>query len=94
MYSLKSYQLRREEYNYLLAVLRIKLSSRGDSVYFIGDSNDLSDMLDRLKGLYGKFDELNSMTAYKCFVEGSLMPFRNELGVAQLQNDSEKINSL
>ena len=81
MYSAKSYQLRKEEYNYLLPVLRSKLLANGDRRYFTGNSDDLSDMLDRLKGLYGNYDKLNSMTSYKCFKEGSLMTFRNELNV-------------
>jgi len=75
MYSAKSYQLTKEEYNYLLPVLRNKLLYSNERYYFIGTSDDLSDMLDRLKGWYDNYDELNSMIVYKCFKEGSLKPF-------------------
>ena len=52
MYSIKSYRLTKEEFNYLLAVLRSKLFNRGDRYYFNDSSDDLTDMLNRLKGLY------------------------------------------
>jgi hypothetical protein len=81
MYSAKSYQLEREEYNYLLPVLKSKLLSRGDRFYFIGSFEDLSDMLHRLKGLYDNYDESKSMLSYNCFKESSLMPFRNEINL-------------
>jgi len=78
MYSLKSYRLEKEEYDYLLPVLKSKLSVRGDKYYFIGSSDDLYDMLSRLKGLYNDFsDVLNSTLVYKCFMEVSIKIFRN-----------------
>lgn len=79
MYSTKSYQLRKDEFNYLLPVLKNKLSSIGDRCFFVGTSYDLDDMLNRLKGLYDYYDDLNNMIYYKCFIEGSLMPFRIEI---------------
>ena len=81
MYSTKSYKLTAAEFNYLLPVLRSKMLTRGDDHYFAGSSEDLEDMLNRLKGLYDHYDNLNSMTVYKCTIECSLLPFRTELGV-------------
>lgn len=77
MYSLRSYRLTRDEYNYLLPVLRRKLSSSNDNYYFCGDGDDLDDMLSRLKGLYDYFVDYNSIINYRCFVNNSLEPFRN-----------------
>ena len=77
MYSLRSYRLTRDEYNYLLPVLRNKLSNSNDNYYFCGDGDDLDDMLSRLKGLYGYFDDYNSIINYRCFSYNSLEPFRN-----------------
>jgi hypothetical protein len=79
MYSGKSYKLTTEEYNYLLPVLRNKLLYSNEKHYFTGNIEDLQDMLDRLKGLYDYYKDLNSMTAYKCSMNGTLEPFRNEL---------------
>jgi hypothetical protein len=81
MYSSKSYQLIKNEYNYLLPVLRNKLSYSNGKYYFVGSSDDLSDMLDRLKGLYDNYDELNRMITYECFKDGSLNQFRSKMGV-------------
>jgi hypothetical protein len=81
MYSSKSYELSKEEYNYLIPVLRSKLLYSNDRYYFIGSSDDLSDMLDRLKGWYDYYDELRGVVSYKCFIENSLNYFRNELNV-------------
>lgn len=78
MYSAKSYQLTKSEFNYLLPVLRKKLLQRGNECYFIADDiEDLTDMLNRLKGLYDNYDELKSMVAYKCSKDGNLKPFRD-----------------
>ena len=79
MYSTKSYQLRKDEFNYLLPVLKNKLSTIGDRCFFVGTSDDLDDMLNRLKGLYDYYNDLNNMIYYKCFKEGRLISFRNEL---------------
>ncbi len=80
MYSAKSYQLTKDEFNYLLPVLRKKLLQRVDRCYFIADNiNDLTDMLNRLKGLYGYYEELKNMVVYKCSKEGSLNCFRENL---------------
>ena len=81
MYSLKSYRLTEDEYNYLLPVLRDKLLYKGeiDRHYFCGDSDELFDMLSRLKGLYGYFDTYNGTIDYKCAKTGSLEPFRTEV---------------
>lgn len=78
-YSLKSYRLTKEEYNYLLPVLRDKLLYKGgiDKYYFCGDGDELDDMLSRLKGLYNYFDAYNAIINYKCFMNGSLDPFRD-----------------
>ena len=78
MYSAKSYQLTKDEFNYLLPVLKKKLLQSGDRCYFIADNiEDLTDILNRLKGLYDNYDELKNMVAYKCSIEGSLSHFRN-----------------
>lgn len=79
MYSAKSYKLTVDEYNYLLPVLRVKLLYSNGMHFFIGTSDELSDMLNRLKGLYDMYDELNSMTGYKCFINANLKPFRDQM---------------
>lgn len=84
MYSLKSYRLTKDEFYYLLAVLRNKLLIRCEEFYFIGSSNDLEDMLNRLKGLYDNYDDLKNMISYKCFIERSLNPFRSSINVGVL----------
>lgn len=76
MYSLKSYRLTRDEYNYLLPVLRKKLVNSNDNYFFVGDSDELNDMLSRLKGLYNYFGECNPTIQYKCFKYSSLESFR------------------
>ena len=83
MYSLNSYRLTKDEYNYLLPVLRDKLLYKAeiDKYYFCGDSDKLFDMLSRLKGLYGYFDTYNGIIDYKCATTGSLEPFRNEVNI-------------
>lgn len=81
MYSLKSYRLTKYEFNYLLAVLKSKLLTRYEEFYFVGSSDDLEDMLNRLKGLYDNYDDLKNMISYKCFMERSLNPFRSSINV-------------
>ena len=82
MYLAKSFQLTKNEFNYLLPVLRNKLLVSADRYYFISNNiDDLTDMLNRLKGLYGNYDELKNMVDYKCSVGGSLNPFRKSMGV-------------
>lgn len=83
MYSAKSFKLTKEEYDYLLPVLQPKLLYRADGgveeYAFISDNIDcLEDMLLRLKGAYGCFNEgLPSMLVYKCSFNGELKLFRN-----------------
>jgi len=79
MYSLKSYRLLKDEYNYLLPALIKNLSNSGDNYYFCGDTDELYDMLSRLKGLYNYFDSYNGIIDYKCAKSCSLEPFRNEM---------------
>lgn len=81
MYSLKSYRLLKEEYNYLLPVLRKNLSNSGVNYYFCGDTYELHDMLSRLKGLYNYFDNYNEIIDHKCFISGNIEPFRNEIKI-------------
>lgn len=76
MYSLKSYKLTIEEYNYLLPVLKDNLSYSNNNYFFVGSTNELYDMLDRLKGLYDYYEGINKMVYYKCFKHGTLEPFR------------------
>lgn len=77
--SIDFYRLTKEEYNYLLPVLKDKLLYKGktDKYYFCGDLDDLKDMLSRLKGLYGCFSDYNAIINYKCFKDDNLEPFRN-----------------
>ncbi len=79
MYSLKSYRLLKDEYNYLLPVLRKKLSNSGGNYYFCGDTGELYDMLSRLKGLYNYYHSYNGIIDYKCAKSCSLESFRNEM---------------
>ena len=82
MYSAKSFQLTKDEFNYLLPVLRNKLTRSGDRHYFIADNiDDLTDMLNRLKGHYDNYDELKNTVVYHCLKNGSLNPFRESMGV-------------
>jgi len=89
MYSAKSYQLTIEEFNYLLPVLKNKLLQSGDRCYFIANNiDDLTDMLNRLKGVYDNYDELKNMVAYKCSTEGSLKTFRESVGMCNDINNN------
>ena len=76
MYSIKRYKLTKEEYNYLLPVLKNKLSNSNDNYYFLGNGDELDDMLSRLKGLYNYFDDYNKIINYRCFSNNNLQPFR------------------
>lgn len=76
MYSAKSYFLTKPEYNYLLPVLTTKLLIRGENHYFVDSSDGLSDMLDRLKGLYDYYSPIPASVVYKCFKNSSIAPFR------------------
>lgn len=78
-YSIDFYRLTKEEYNYLLPVLRDKLLYRAetDKYYFCGDWDELEDMLSRLKGFYGCFNDYDAISIYECFKNGNLKPFRN-----------------
>lgn len=81
MYSSKSYRLTKIEFDYLLPVLRNKLFNRGDRYYFNDSMDDLTDMLNRLKGLYDNYDDLKNMISYKCFIQCSINPFRSSINV-------------
>lgn len=82
MYSSKSYQLTKGEFNYLLPVLKRKLHQSGDRYYFTAyNIDDLTFMLNRLKGFYDNYDELKNMVDYYCSKSGSLNPFRKSMGV-------------
>lgn len=78
MYSTKSYTLTKSEYNYLLPVVRDKLLYRAatDKYYLIVDTDDISDALNRLKGLYNFYDKLPDILLYRCFKDCSLDEFR------------------
>jgi hypothetical protein len=64
-----------------LPVLRDKLLYKAEigKYYFCGDSDELFDMLSRLKGLYGYFNTYNGAIDYKCEKNRSLEPFRIEV---------------
>lgn len=81
MYSAKSFLITEKEFNYLLPVLRRKMSQTGDRFSIIADNiDDLTDILNRLKGLYDYYNDLHSMTAYYCSKIGSLNYFRDLVG--------------
>ena len=86
MYSLKNYRLTKDEYNYLLPVLREKLLYKGeiDRYYFCGDTDELYDMLSRLKGFYNYFNSYNGIIDYNCAKHSNLEPFRNEMKAVSL----------
>ena len=82
MYSAKSFKLNKDEFDYLLPVLKSKLYESGDKYYFISsNTDDLTDMLSRLKGLYNNYVDLKNMVDYYCFIKGNLNPFRESMGV-------------
>lgn len=82
MHSAKSFQLTKDEFNYLLPVLKNKLHQSGDRCYFTANNiDDLRDILNRLKGYYDNYDELKNMVDYYCSKNGSLNPFRESMGV-------------
>jgi hypothetical protein len=78
MYSAKSFELTKDEFNYLLPVLRNKLIQSDDKYYIISnDINDLSDIINRLKGVYNPLFELNAMVVYKCSTLNNISFFRD-----------------
>lgn len=80
MYSSKSFELLKEEFNYLLPILINKLHTSVDRFYFISNNiDDLTDMLNRLKGYYDNYDDLNSMVVYNCSKNTTLNPFRESI---------------
>lgn len=84
MYSSKSFQLTKKEFDYLLPVLRNKLLQSKDQYYFISNNiDDLTDMLNRLKGLYDNYDELKNMVDYYCSKNGNLNPFRESMRLSK-----------
>lgn len=90
----KSYQLNKEEYNYLLPALRKKLSQQNNKYYFIGSYEELEDMLSRLKGFYDNFDDkLSSSIVYKCSKEVSIEPFRKTMKIKESNLMTENVNS-
>ena len=80
MYSARSFQLTEGEFNYLLPVLKNKLTQSG---YFVAQhTDDLTDMLNRLKGFYGNYDDLKSMIVYNCHKNRSIDDFRTQFNNA------------
>ena len=68
-----------------LQLVKKKLYESSDKYYFIGDGDDLDDLLYRLKGVYENYNEgLKNMVSYHCFVKHSLNPFRESMGVMLL----------
>lgn len=84
MYSAKSYQLTKREFDYLLPVLRKKLLYIPHNKYYVISDNidDLKDILNRLKGLYDNYSDLNSTIVYNCAKYGNLKPFRDSLNIS------------
>ena len=79
MYSAKSYLITKEEYNYLLPIIKARLLFSSGKHYLIADFEQLRDDLNRLKGLYGYFDEFSHMLIYNCSRKGNLELFRSQL---------------
>ena len=78
----RSFRLTRQEYDYLLPVLKSNLLERGDFYYFLSNGcEELEDMLNRLKGLYDNYNDLGNMVVYRCSKFGSLNSFRESIGV-------------
>lgn len=71
------------EYNYLLPVLRQNMVTSSSGIHcFIGDMEEVIDMLDRLRGLYGCFIDLDSdhkmkRAFFRSHFTRSMEPFRN-----------------
>lgn len=79
MYSQKSFQINKNEFNYLLPVLKNKLRQSGNRYYFISNNiDDLIEMLDRLKGYYNYYDVIENMIIYNCIINSSLNSFREK----------------
>lgn len=82
-YSAKSFKLTKDEFNYLLPAIGRKYLLNSDDRYsFIANDsiNDLEDMLNRLAGLYGYFNNISMNIVYSCSKEGSLKRFRDFMG--------------
>jgi hypothetical protein len=83
MYSSRSFPLTEGEFNYLLPVLNKRLHQSSLGFWFIAnDVLDLEDMLNRLKGYYDKYDELENMVSYRCYKDKSLIHFRESIGAS------------
>lgn len=84
MYSSKSYPLNKNEFDYLLPVLRKNLHQSNDKYCFIANNIDcLEDMLNRLKGLYDNYNEIKKMVVYNCSKDYSLLPFREWVSISK-----------
>jgi len=80
MYSAKSYPLTQKEYNYLLPAVRNKLLVSNNKYFLItSNTEDLTDLLNRLKCLYDNYDELKNMVVYKCSISQNLDVFRDSM---------------
>lgn len=75
MHSMKSFRLTKEEYNYLLPVYKVAQS--GEYRYVVADDiEDLTDILNSLKGAYTNWCEIPAMVVYNCSISRSIEPFR------------------
>lgn len=75
MYSMKSFRLTEEEYNYLLPVYNVVQSGEYRCVV-ADDIEDLTDILNSLKGAYTNWYEIPVMVVYNCSISRSIEPFR------------------
>lgn len=75
MYSMKSFRLAKEECDYLLPVYKVWQS--GEYSYIVADDiEDLTDILNSLKGVYTNWCEIPAIIVYNCSLSRSLEPFR------------------
>lgn len=81
MYSDRGYQLTKKEYEYLLPVYKKNLTDMNGRYYFTDLANELSDVLNRLKGLYDNYNEkqVSHRIVQKCFKMNSIEPFRESM---------------
>lgn len=96
-YGTKSYQLTKQEYNYLLPIFGLssgksKLGSRhgryGDEYYIIANGlSDIEDILSRLQGVYDSFEEdLPSSISRATLNDGDFNAFRSHMRTKTLPN--------
>lgn len=75
-YSTTGYILTKHEYNYLKPAIPKLVNEMSGRYYLTCDLDDLSDSLDRLKGMYDNWDEIPNKIVKNCYATKSITPFR------------------